>query len=257
MKYFILGYFLLAFCTLSGCQAPKNTPTPSAFETAKVLYKSELLIITQVSPHAYEHTTFLMTETWGKVPCNGMIVVNQGEALIFDTPSDEKSSEELIQWVKQNLKTEIKGIIPTHFHGDAMGSLAVFHQHKISSYANRQTIALAKAQNLTIPQHGFEGTLTLKLGNKNVQAAFLGEGHTKDNIVGYFPDEGVLFGGCLIKELDAGKGYLGDANLATWSKTVETVKQTYPKAKIVIPGHGERGDQALLDYTIRLFKPQE
>lgn len=30
-----------------------------------------------------------------------------------------------------------------------------------------------------------------------------------------------MFGGCLIKELDAGKGYLGDANVADWSSTVE------------------------------------
>ena len=42
--------------------------------------------------------------------------------------------------------------------------------------------------------------------------------------MGYFPSENIMFGGCLIKEIDAGKGYLGDANIANWSMTVEKVK---------------------------------
>ena len=63
-----------------------------------------------------------------------------------------------------------------------------------------------------------------------------------------------MFGGCLIKELDATKGYLGDANVAAWSNTVEKVKNAYPNVKIIIPGHGNYGDKKLLDYTINLFK---
>jgi metallo-beta-lactamase class B len=56
--------------------------------------------------------------------------------------------------------------------------------------------------------------------------------------------------------LEAGKGYLGDANVADWSGTVEKVKREYPNVKIVVPGHGESGNQKLLDYTIHLFKAQ-
>jgi hypothetical protein len=37
---------------------------------------------------------------------------------------------------------------------------------------------------------------------------FFGEGHTKDNVVAYFLSEKILFGGCLLKELEASKGYL-------------------------------------------------
>lgn len=70
----------------------------------------------------------------------------------------------------------------------------------------------------------------------------------------YFPGKNILFGGCLLKEIDASKGYLGDANVAEWSNTVEKVKAAYPNVKIVIPGHGDYGDGKLLDYTIKLFK---
>jgi metallo-beta-lactamase class B len=56
------------------------------------------------------------------------------------------------------------------------------------------------------------------------------------------------------EELEAGKGYLGDANVSAWSNTVERVKKEYPDVKIVIPGHGEYGDGKVLDYTIQLLK---
>jgi metallo-beta-lactamase class B len=91
------------------------------------------------------------------------------------------------------------------------------------------------------------------LGSEHVVVKFPGEGHTKDNVVGYFPVDRVMFGGCLVKELNASKGYLGDANLETWSATVEKVKKEFPEVSIVIPGHGEHGSKDLLDYTIRLF----
>ncbi len=137
-----------------------------------------------------------------------------------------------------------------------MGGLKAFHKNDIPSYANFKTIEFAKENNSAVPKNGFKDSLTLKVGDEIVTAKFFGEGHTRDNIVGYFPSENVMFGGCLIKEIDASKGYLGDANVSDWSATVEKVKKEYPDVKIVIPGHGEYGDKKLLDYTINLFKAE-
>ncbi len=58
----------------------------------------------------------------------------------------------------------------------------------------------------------------------------------------------------MIKELDANKGNLADANTTDWPYTVMKIKSEYPQAKIVIPGHGESGGTDLLDYTETLFK---
>ncbi|MCK0206070.1 MBL fold metallo-hydrolase [Ornithobacterium rhinotracheale] len=57
----------------------------------------------------------------------------------------------------------------------------------------------------------------------------------------YFPKDQVLFGGCLVKELGAGKGNLSDAFPKEWSATIQKVKHAYPEAKIVVPGHGKIG----------------
>ena len=225
-------------------------------DTSNIIYQSETLIITKLTNNTYLHTTFLETETFGKVACNGMIVVNKKEAVVFDTPADDLSTSELIKWMKKHLKCKIKAIIPTHFHEDCLGGLKEFDKNKVPSYASNKTIELAKGQNYTIPKIGFNDSLTLKVGDKKVIVKFFGEGHTKDNVVGYFPDDKVLFGGCLLKPLNAGKGYLGDANVSEWSETVEKIKNAYPDVKIVIPGHGNFGDQSLLDFTIQLFKNQ-
>ena len=59
-------------------------------------YTSNNIIIKKIKDHVYQHTTFLETEDFGKVPCNGMIVFDGKEAIIFDTPVDDSTSEELI-----------------------------------------------------------------------------------------------------------------------------------------------------------------
>ena len=69
-------------------------------------------------------------------------------------------------------------------------------------------------------------------------------------IIGYFPEDKAIFGGCLIKEIDASKGYLGDANVNAWSETIEKIRQKYPEVEIVIPGHGSTGGKELLPRPI-------
>ncbi|RYY64030.1 MAG: subclass B1 metallo-beta-lactamase, partial [Chitinophagaceae bacterium] len=205
--------------------------------------------------HSYQHISYLQTESFGKVDCNGMVATHKKEAIVFDTPANEEASKELIQYFKSQ-QFHIKAIVATHFHSDCVAGLAAFHTQGIASYASYKTIAALKKEkpDFPAPQIGFDSSLRLKLGNKKVMVAYYGEGHTKDNVIGYFPADRIMFGGCLIKEIDASKGFLGDANTADWSQTVRILKAAYPNAKIIIPGHGEPGGLALLDYTIQLFE---
>lgn len=223
---------------------------------AKEIYKSDNLTITQISENSFIHTSFKQTNDFGNVPCNGLIVRDNNETIVFDTPVNNTISEELIKWINETLHSKINAIIPTHFHDDCLGGLEAFHNHNIPSYAYIKTVELAKENNFTIPKNSFNDSVILKVGDKETITKFFGEGHTKDNVVGYFPSENILFGGCLLKELKASKGYLGDANIFAWSNTVEKVKREYPDVKIIVPGHGKYGNHELLDYTIKLFKTQ-
>lgn len=222
----------------------------------KVIYQTANLIITKLSANVFEHTSFLKTDDFGTVPCNGMIVRESDEAIVFDTPVDDVSSEELINWISETLHCKITAVVATHFHMDCLGGLQAFHQHGIPSYASAQTIELAKKNKFNIPENSIGNTFTFRVGTKEVHTRYFGKGHTSDNIVAYFPDEHTLFGGCLIKERKAGKGYLGDADTKEWPATVQQIKQAFPDVKTVIPGHGKTGNKKLLDYTIRLFEEE-
>lgn len=219
----------------------------------KTVYQSETLVIIQVSPNVYQHTSFLQTESFGNVPCNGMIVHNNNETVVFDTPVNDEISEELIQWIQNSLKSKINAIVPTHFHDDCLGGLNAFHKHHIPSIANSKTIEIAKEKKLPVPLKSFNNQEKIAVGNQFAELYFFGEGHTKDNIVAYYPNEKVLFGGCLIKELNATKGNLADANEVAWAETATKLKTKITDAEIVIPGHGATGNTDLIDYTIKLF----
>ncbi len=239
-----IHYLILLFVIMVLSSETQNT---------RFIHKSKSLNIEQLGKNTFRHLSYLSFENFEKIGCNGMVVIDNNEALIIDAPTNSAASKELIDWVEKTLKCKVKGVVVTHFHVDCLGGLNEFHKKKIPSYASLNTIELAKKDNSVLPQNGFKKYLELPVGNKKVLNEFFGEGHTLDNIVSYFPSEKVLFGGCLIKAINGHKGNLADANTNEWSNTVNAVKSKYGKVKIVIPGHGKPGNKELLDYTIDLF----
>lgn len=217
------------------------------------LYQSENLKIEKIGKNVWIHTSYLDIPDYGKFPCNGLIYANGKEAVIFDTPIDNKVSAELIEWAEKKQGLKIKGLVINHFHNDCLGGIKEFHKRYIMSYANNETIKLAYENGEIEPKKGFENSIELKIGDETVVTRFFGAGHTIDNVVTYIPSQKILFGGCLIKSIGSGKGSLADSDVREWSKTVEKIKVEYNDLKIVIPGHGKYGGTELLDYTMKLF----
>lgn len=261
MRKFQYIYVLIVVVLITSC---KQISTKSAEINEKtevsikdqIIHETENLVITRLSNHIYTHISYLDTDDFGKVACNGMLVINESKAVVFDTPTTNQGSLELLNFVSKNMASKIIAVIPTHFHSDCFGGIEEFEKQNIQSYAHKLTIEMLKSRQQDFPQsiHEFDEDFVLSLGDKKVYAEYYGEGHTKDNIIGYFPEDNALFGGCLLKSVGASKGYLGDANLEQWPKTVENVKSKYPKIEIVIPGHGKWGGTDLLDYTMELFE---
>ncbi len=239
----------MAVVAASSCLGQDNTsPYP------REVYSSDHLVVVQHAEGSWQHISYKQTNDFGNVSCNGLVVRSADQVVVFDTPTTDSSALELITWITTALRCSIVAVVPTHFHDDCLGGLQAFHDRGIPSHGNESTIELARSAGTAVPQRSFRDSLRLRFGADSVQVLFLGEGHTRDNVVGYFAPDAVLFGGCLIKEVDASKGYLADANVDAWSSTVERVRTTFPNAHIVIPGHGEPGGTELLDYTIRLFR---
>ncbi|GAA4272658.1 subclass B1 metallo-beta-lactamase [Aquimarina gracilis] len=215
---------------------------------------SEHLKINKINDHSYVHISYFTASNGKKYACNGFIYTVNHEAYVFDTPANDQATSELINWLQKDVNVKIKGVVFNHFHEDCVEGMDVFQENNIPCIASKKTAVFMKEQKLDLPDQVFKNKLKLKLGKAKIINRYFGEAHTKDNIISYFPKENLIYGGCMIKSLNASKGNLADANVNEWSNTVAKVKKTYPEIDIVIPGHGNYGNSDLLDYTISLFK---
>lgn len=215
---------------------------------------AEPLELEELRPGVYLVRDYLSTQDYGRVDCNGLLYVVDGEALVIDTPHTEALAEVLIERVKTQFGAKITGVVIGHTHADSMGGLAAFQKAGIPSYSSQVTQETAAKQGLPVPDAGYDSSLRLRVGGKIVRCRYFGPGHTADNAVTYLEEEKVLFGDCLVKAQGASKGFLGDADVERWSQTVGKVKETFPDVQVVVPGHGSPGGGELLDYTIELFK---
>ena len=245
----VLTFFVIVLVNFlfSGC-LEKEPYNPKPY--------SKPLEVVKLSEHSYMHISYMKGEEGNFIACNGYIYTDGGEAMVFDTPLNDSISKQLIDFVRNDLKMTIKGVVVSHSHVDAAGGLRAFTKANIPSYASVQTADLLKQDSLTI-SHPFKDTQSIRMNDTTIENRYVGEAHASDNIVSYISKEHLLFGGCMIKENGGKKGNLDDANLETWSETVVSIKGMFPELEIVIPGHGFIGDAELLDYTIELFKIQE
>ncbi|MCI5056581.1 MAG: subclass B1 metallo-beta-lactamase [Flavobacteriales bacterium] len=218
----------------------------------KEVYRSDNLVIKEIKQNLWLHISFITLSNGYEFPCNGMVYKNEKELVVFDSPTTVTASDELIEWFSKD-KTEIKNLIINHFHNDCIGGLSSFENSDFNIHANERTTELMDSLKSDVIT--FQDSSHLNVGNTVIINAFCGKAHSPDNIVSWMPNEKVLFGGCMIKSIGAGKGNLKDADVEEWPRTVRIVRSKFGDPQmIVVPGHGNIGGADLLDYTIELFK---
>lgn len=219
---------------------------------------SPALSLIKITENTYIHLSYHDTETWGSVPCNGLVFVNDNKAFLFDTPMTDSLTPLLYSWLQDSMHIQVIGFVPNHWHADCTEGLDFINKHNIASYAGKRTNDILSDKQLPTAARTFEDSTTLWLGDKPIVCDFLGAGHTADNIVVWLPSEGVLFPGCMCKSLEAEDlGYTDDADLDQWPRTIQAVLDKYPNASIVVPGHGDYGDKRLLEHTIELLRQKD
>jgi metallo-beta-lactamase class B len=209
----------------------------------------------QLSESAFVHVSWSELPDYGWFPSNGLVFASKGEAFLFDTPMTESLTKDLVSWITDSLKVKIVGFVPNHWHRDCTGGLAYLHGKKVKSYANQQTIDLARSKGLPLPEVGFKDSLQLKLGDRTIQCFYPGAAHSTDNIVVWIPSEKILFAGCMVKSMDAKNlGNTADGDLKAYPNTLRLVLRKFSGAKIVIPGHGDFGGIELINHSLSLLK---
>ncbi len=205
-------------------------------------------------------------------PANTLVAAVDGSIVIAGSPYTSEATEAMLTWVRVRFGNRPLVAIDTHFHPDGgTAGTATYLRAGAAVYASDRTVDLLEERGAAVKaltskaiadpatraavdatpwlpgDRVFRLQEGLTLGG--VQVIFPGAAHSPDNVVVYVPKLGVLFGGCMVRS-DA-LGNLSDADVASWPKAIERLREL--PASIVIPGHGNRFDPALLDRTDQLL----
>lgn len=188
-------------------------------------------------------------------PANSLFAVTDKGIVLVNSPWGNEQTQQLIDSVKRRFNKKIIFCIATHFHDDCLGGFDVLKKQGAKTYSSRQTYTLAKKENNELPQYAFAHDITFNIAGITLKTYYPGEGHTHDNIVVWLPQDKILFGGCLVKSLEAdNKGFTGDANLKQWPSSIKNVQGRFKDARYVIPGHlGWLGGLKQLNHTLRIL----
>jgi metallo-beta-lactamase class B len=187
------------------------------------------------------------------IPANGMIVRTPRGLLLVDTGWTEGQAERLVAWGERALGFFVQAIV-THSHGDRAGGVPALTRRGIPVAALDLTIDKLRESIERRPRPLLTAAMPIHADPLGFEAFFPGAGHAADNIVVWLPGERVLFGGCLVKAESATElGNVADADLAAWPRAVQAVRDRYPTAAIVVPGHGPVGGPAALTRTLELL----
>ena len=93
---------------------------------------------------------------------------------------------------------------------------------------------------------------TLDLAGREIRLAYLGRGHTDNDIVVSIPDADVLCAGDLLE--NGAPPWFGDGYPMDWPTTVEQVLALTGERTVVSPGHGDHGGRAFVEASLAQFQ---
>jgi metallo-beta-lactamase class B len=163
----------------------------------------------------------------------------------------------------------ITEVIDTNYHPDRAGGNAYWKQIGAKIVSTRMTYDLLEREwtnvvnwtrsgipsyprlPLVLPTVTYPGDFELQKGR--VRALYLGPSHTPDGIFVYFPEEKVLYGGCILKEQI---GNLTFANLKEYPKTLHKLERLKLDIRTIVAGHGSpvHGPELIEQYLELLKK---
>lgn len=250
--------FLLAACILTACGSPK-TPAPAPQTADKFLTQLQAdypVTLSKIADGVWVHTTNYNLPGQSPVPVNGLVVSDGDDIILVDGAWGELATLSLLEKINDETGKAVTKMIVTHHHMDRTAGVDVAEWQGIQVYTHPDTPRLAAESGFPVPNTSVAALKTpgsrTKVGN--VELAYPGQGYTTENLVAYIPSAEVLYGGSAVR--GAGSKTLGnpkDADLEKWQTSLNWMKTTYPKTKIVVPGHGKGANLSLIDATLALI----
>jgi metallo-beta-lactamase class B len=250
---------------------PSTTDIPAAFAH---IVLSEELYLRQIRKDVFVATHVF---PW---PANSLIVeMANSDLVLVGTPYTPAAMTEVLAWMAEHFGKRKIVAINTGYHVDNLGGNSILIEQGIPVYGSDLTAQLLRErgeQTRQVILEMLKGAaneryykthaeipyvaptqlfpiaqgLTLSFGDEQVEIYYPGPSQAPDKVVVYFPSKRVLFGSCMILGGDQ-VGNTSDADLENWPEAVRKLKQF--DAEVVVPGHGDRLDAALIEHTIALL----
>ena len=218
--------------------------------------KNELKI-SPITTNFYVYTTYKMFGA-KKQDANGMYVVTPEGVILLDSPWDDFPYQLLLDSIEEKHHKKVMLAVATHSHEDRTSGLDFYKQHGIKTYTTRQTDEISIDNERPRAEFLIENDTVFNVGNVKFETYYGGEGHTKDNIVVWFDEQKVLYGGCLVKSIDAKDlEYIGEANIEEWPKTIKRVQAKFKNPKYIITGHHDWTSLDVLNHTLKLLEKND
>lgn len=210
------------------------------------------LKISHLTGDYYVYTTYSFYKG-EQVPANGMYLLTDSGAVLFDTPWDTTQFHPLLDSIANKHHQKVLLCIATHWHDDRTSGLEYYQQQGIKTYTTALTDQWSKKKGMKRAEFLFKNDTTFSVAQHHFSTYYPGPGHTEDNIVIWFPKDKILYGGCLIKGASAASlGNLSDANVNEYETTLKNVKRKFPHPKYIIVSHHDWHNNRSLKHSIKL-----
>ena len=189
------------------------------------------------------------------VSANAMYLITDKGVVLFDAPWDHTQYQPLLDSIKTKHNKEVIMCFATHSHDDRAGGLNFYRKKGIKTYTIKATDQILKKENEKRAEFIIPNDTVFKIGQYAFEVYYPGKGHAPDNIVVWFDKEKMLYGGCFIKSAEAENlGYLGDADVQEWEKSIKKVQSKFKSPKYIITGHDDWKDLTSLKHTLKMVQ---
>ena len=188
------------------------------------------------------------------------VVLGDREALVIDTRSTHEQAREILADLRELTRDPVTVVVDTHGHFDHAYGNRVFRPATIWGHDGcvtfmertgeqrreriaREEPALAEGLREVVidpPDRTFSERVTIEVGGRAVELAYLGRGHTDHDIVIDVPGADVLFAGDLIEQGNV--PFFGDGYPLDWVATAAAL--VHAVSGVVVPGHGDHAGRA-------------
>ena len=222
------------------------------FNLLGILY-AQTLEISHLTEDFYIYTTY-RDYKGTPFPANGMYLITDSGVVLFDTPWDTTQFKPLLDSIKARHNKEVIMAISTHSHDDRTAGLEYYARQGIRTYTTALTDSISKIKGEKRAEFLITDDTTFIVGQYTIETYYPGAGHTLDNIVVWFPQQKILYGGCLVKSTSSKSlGNVADADVKSWSGTIRNILNKFGEPEFIIPGHQSWNDNKSLEHTLRLL----